>query len=212
MDIGAIRLVLAHAAAVHGFPVSIEQVELGRIALKRLALVGKSNQRDRRPTDDELERLIDHFEGRLLVEVLTWDCRLHVGLSTELTPRKDRLQGGLNYVRSIDLSGRILAPREHRGRSITVHLSPFGPKMRFGPREMDEVGRLYLPAPAARPEFRTTLLIPEDALTTTVVCLSSVWKYLHIWTFDPDEEEASVRAYSFSADVAEKLKGWAAGE
>jgi hypothetical protein len=60
MDIGAIRLVLAHAAAVHGLPLSIEQVELGRIALKRLGLVGKSNRCDRRPTDDELERLIDH--------------------------------------------------------------------------------------------------------------------------------------------------------
>lgn len=63
MDIGAIRLVLAHAAAVHGLPVSIEQVELGRIALKRLGLVGKSNQRNRRPTDDELAKLIAHFDG-----------------------------------------------------------------------------------------------------------------------------------------------------
>jgi integrase len=63
MDIGAIRLVLSHAAAVHGLPVSIEQVDLGRIALKRLGLVGKSNQRDRRPTDEELARLIAHFDG-----------------------------------------------------------------------------------------------------------------------------------------------------
>lgn len=63
MDIGAIRLVLAHAAAVHGLPVSIVQVDLGRIALKRLGLVGKSNQRDRRPTDDELARLIAHFDA-----------------------------------------------------------------------------------------------------------------------------------------------------
>jgi len=63
MDIGAIRLVLSHAAAVHGLPVSIEQVDLGRIALKRLGLVGKSNQRDRRPTDDELAKLIAHFDG-----------------------------------------------------------------------------------------------------------------------------------------------------
>jgi integrase len=63
MDIGAIRLVLSHAAAVHGLPVSIEQVDLGRIALKRLGLVGKSNQRDRRPTDEELAKLIAHFDG-----------------------------------------------------------------------------------------------------------------------------------------------------
>jgi hypothetical protein len=63
MDIGAIRLVLSHAAAVHGLPVSIEQIDLGRIALKRLGLVGKSNQRNRRPTDDELAKLIAHFDG-----------------------------------------------------------------------------------------------------------------------------------------------------
>jgi hypothetical protein len=151
------------------------------------------------------------FEGRILVEVLSWDFQLHVGLSTELTPPKDRFQGGLNYVRHIDLSGRILAPREHRARSITVHLSPFGPKMRFGRRDMDEVGQLYLPS-AARPEFRTTLLIPEGALTTTATCLSSVWKYLHIWTFDPDDEEASVRSYSFSATISEKVRPWAEGD
>lgn len=63
MDIGIIRLVLSHAAAVHGLPVSIEQVDLGRIALKRLGLVGKSNERDRRPTDEEIEKLVKHFEG-----------------------------------------------------------------------------------------------------------------------------------------------------
>jgi integrase len=63
MDIGLIRLVLSHAAAVHGLPVSIEQIDLGRIAFKRLGLVGKSNQGDRRPTDDELAKLIAHFDG-----------------------------------------------------------------------------------------------------------------------------------------------------
>jgi len=57
MDVGAIKLVLQHAAAVHGLPVRIEPIDLGRIALKRLGLVGKSNERDRRPTDDELEKL-----------------------------------------------------------------------------------------------------------------------------------------------------------
>jgi integrase len=62
MDIGAIRLVVSHAAAVHGLPVAVEPIDLARIALKRLGLVGKSNERDRRPTDDELEKLIAHFD------------------------------------------------------------------------------------------------------------------------------------------------------
>lgn len=63
MDIGAIRLVLAHAAAVHGLPVTIEPVDLARVALKRLGLVGKSQERDRRPTDNELTKLVAHFEA-----------------------------------------------------------------------------------------------------------------------------------------------------
>ena len=63
MDIGAIKLVMQHAAAVHGLPVMIEPVELARIALKRLGLVGKSNERDRRPTDEELSRLTAHWEA-----------------------------------------------------------------------------------------------------------------------------------------------------
>jgi integrase len=63
MDLGAIKLVIGHAAAVHGVDVSIEAVQLARVALKRLGLIGKGNERDRRPTDDELTSLIAHFDG-----------------------------------------------------------------------------------------------------------------------------------------------------
>jgi integrase len=63
IDIGAIGLVLSHAAAVHGLPVSTEQVGLARIALKRLGLVGKGMERDRRPTGSEVENLIALFEA-----------------------------------------------------------------------------------------------------------------------------------------------------
>lgn len=53
---------LTHAAAVHGVDVQVEPVNLARIALKRLGLIGKSRARDRRPTTDEIERLLDHFD------------------------------------------------------------------------------------------------------------------------------------------------------
>lgn len=62
IDVGTIKLVLQHAAAVHGLPVKVEPVDLGRVALKRLGLVGASNERDRRPTDLELEKLIAFFD------------------------------------------------------------------------------------------------------------------------------------------------------
>lgn len=63
IDVGFIKLVVQHAAAVHGIPVKVEPIDLGRIALKRLGLVGHSRERDRRPTEEEIERLISHFEG-----------------------------------------------------------------------------------------------------------------------------------------------------
>lgn len=63
IDVGFIKLIVQHAAAVHGIPVRAEPIDLGRIALKRLGLVGHSRERDRRPTDEEIERLISHFEN-----------------------------------------------------------------------------------------------------------------------------------------------------
>jgi integrase len=63
IDVGFIKLVVQHAAAVHGIPVRAEPIDFGRIALKRLGLVGHSRERDRRPTEGEIKRLIAHFEG-----------------------------------------------------------------------------------------------------------------------------------------------------
>ncbi len=63
MDIGAIKLVIQHAAAVHGISVKVEPVDLARVALKRLGLVGKSNERDRRPTEEELGKLFHHWDS-----------------------------------------------------------------------------------------------------------------------------------------------------
>lgn len=56
------RTVATHAAAVHGIEVSAEEVRLARYAMKHLGLVGKSEERDRRPTEDELGELIEYFE------------------------------------------------------------------------------------------------------------------------------------------------------
>lgn len=63
IDVGVLKLVVQHAAAVHGLPVRVEPIDLARIALKRLGLVGHSQERDRRPTDEELEQLIAHFDN-----------------------------------------------------------------------------------------------------------------------------------------------------
>ncbi|WP_323041678.1 hypothetical protein [Gemmobacter sp.] len=62
IDLGYIKTILSHAAAVHGVFASTEGIDLARIALTRLGLVGKSNERDRRPTDAEIDALITVLE------------------------------------------------------------------------------------------------------------------------------------------------------
>ena len=62
-DLGYVKTIISHAAAVHGISISAEPVNLARIALKRLGLIAKSNSRDRRPTQGELERIIDYLEN-----------------------------------------------------------------------------------------------------------------------------------------------------
>lgn len=47
MDIGYIKLIVSHAAAVHGTVVQVAPIDLARIALKRLGLVGKGRERVR---------------------------------------------------------------------------------------------------------------------------------------------------------------------
>jgi hypothetical protein len=63
IDFSFIRTVLSHAAAVYGIEVSAENVRLARIALKHLNLIGRSNERDRRPTQDELDLLTEYTEA-----------------------------------------------------------------------------------------------------------------------------------------------------
>jgi integrase len=63
IDLGYIKTILSHAAAVHGVILSVEPIVLARIALARLGLVGKGNERDRRPTQDELDCLVAAFEA-----------------------------------------------------------------------------------------------------------------------------------------------------
>ena len=62
IDIGVIKMIITHAAAVHGLNISPEPVDLARVALKRLGLIGKGTERDRRPTTDELNRLFRCFD------------------------------------------------------------------------------------------------------------------------------------------------------
>lgn len=69
VDLSFISTVLQHGAAVYGYQVPSEQLRLGRAALLRLGLVGKAVERDRRPTEDELSRILLYFKmlGRWVI-------------------------------------------------------------------------------------------------------------------------------------------------
>jgi integrase len=62
MDLGYIRTILVHATAIHGIATPTEVVLLARTALRCLGLIGEAKERDRRPTQDELDRIIDYAD------------------------------------------------------------------------------------------------------------------------------------------------------
>ncbi|HEX5776115.1 MAG TPA: site-specific integrase, partial [Caulobacteraceae bacterium] len=123
MDVGAIKLVLSHAAAVHGLPVHIEPVDLARIALKRLGLVGKSNERDRRPEEEELEKLFAHFDGN---ERLTIPMSRIVRFAIATAMRQEEIcrvtWGDLNTRTKMLLIRDRKDPREKRGNDQRIPL------------------------------------------------------------------------------------------
>ena len=62
-DLSYLRTVVVHAAAVHGIEVSAEPIKLARTALTMMGLVGKGQERDRRPSQDEIDRIITNLDG-----------------------------------------------------------------------------------------------------------------------------------------------------
>lgn len=45
-----------------GYPLDVKAIEDARVVMKRMGLTSKSRERDRRPTLDELDRILKHFE------------------------------------------------------------------------------------------------------------------------------------------------------
>lgn len=153
------------------------------------------------------------FDGRFLIAIRQWDWPLSVRLSSDVTPPQHRFRGGLHYVREFEIEGEVAAPKEYRGRAVRVRISPFDKSLRFGPEYYPDVGRFFFRHQGLdAPSLRLLILLPEDAIATTACALASVWKYLHVWTGDPDAEEASVKSYSFSAAIHPNLEGWANGD
>jgi hypothetical protein len=87
------------------------------------------------------------FDGRILIDIETWDWNLRVAVSEPSKRLKSRFQG-LEYGRNFTIRGRVRAPSALRGKVLDVTLSPFGPKVLFGRNGLKEVGRLSVGMPA----------------------------------------------------------------
>lgn len=149
------------------------------------------------------------FDGRFLIEIVTWDWGLHLRMSDEGFPKEYRFQGGLHYGQWFEIEGRIAAPKNNRDQRIRVWLSPFGPEMEFDVDSPDGLGHVYRhDPPKYGSHMSAQLLLPESAIPSVATCLSSVWKYIHLWTFDDDGKQASIRSYSFSRDFHPNLERW----
>jgi integrase len=108
-DIGYIRTILVHATAIHGITTPTETVMLARVALHRLGLVGKGNERDRRPTQSELDRIIAYADenprqliplGRIIEFAVATAMRLGEICQLQLE--------------DVDLSGRLATVRDRK--------------------------------------------------------------------------------------------------
>jgi len=153
------------------------------------------------------------FDSRLLLEIEQWECTYHLALSSDLIPPEYRFQGGLSFSRGFELSGRVVAPARFRDRRFRIWMSPFGADWKFGRNEMDEVGRVYfVPQKGITSGSAITLFFPEATLDTVSTCLASVWKYLDVFTFGEDPDEASVSGFSFTKGIDQALMPWVSGD
>jgi hypothetical protein len=113
--------------------------------------------------------------------------------------------------RDFVLQGRVRAPSEYRDKTIKVTLSPFGPKVRFRPDGRDAIGALKTTPGDGPFDLEAQLMMPEDAIATTALGLSSAWKLLQIQS-GRELGDVNIFAFSFHAYVPPLLESWANAE
>ena len=102
-------MIITHAAAVHGLDISSAPIDLARIALKQLGLIGEGTRRDRMPTKEELNRLFRCFDDN---ERLTLPMTRIVQFAVAIAMRLDqicRVQW-----RDLDVERRMLLIRDRK--------------------------------------------------------------------------------------------------
>jgi hypothetical protein len=136
-----------------------------------------------------------------LVEILSWDWPLHVGVRPRSASAERDPDGDLMCVETITIDGLVLEPEEHRSKVIHLRLSPLPREIIFGDRDELDIGRLYKD-PVERKDlgFYATLFLPADTLQRVVFCLGLLWRRIHMWV-DDDTEPGAITDYGFSVDA-----------
>lgn len=151
----------------------------------------------------EAEGAASKLGGHLAVEIQHWERWQLLGTKPRRMPRKYSFQGGLSYSPSFDVSGQITDPVAMRGQKVRIWISPTNQPLTFGPSALPDLGQLHFEEPRSRGwDISVTILLPRLAAAPVATCLSSVWRYLQLSTFDEDEEGASISAFAFSATQA----------
>jgi integrase len=129
IEISFVNTIVTHAAAVHGVVVSKEPVDLARVALRRLGLVGRGNERDRRPTQAELDAIIANLEANDRQTI-------PVGRIVRFAVATAMRQSEISSIRwpDIDERRRIVLVRDRKGEiRETIYLAEQD-RARFGTR------------------------------------------------------------------------------
>jgi hypothetical protein len=133
-----------------------------------------------------------------LVEIMGWDNVLSLMLSPGGIPEEHTFQGGLVYLRHLEIEGRVHAPGRHRDKRFRVWLSAIWPPEPGGEFAGDLGSLEERASNAGKREILTNLYAPEAALPPAAVCLESSWKYLRVTTTGRSRGRAKVTRFSFS--------------
>ena len=148
-------------------------------------------------------------EGRLLVEIESWEWSPYVGISPEIVPIDERFQGGLLYTRGIEIAGRVRGSKDLGGLSIAIWVSPLSSEIVFSADLSGDVGRFYRNPESKRADLSASLWFPEADLSNAITCLGANWRYIHIWLNGAEEEPTGVHAFTFSREIPTNLREWA---
>jgi integrase len=164
-DFSYIGTVLRHGGALlgaeHATAAALTAVDAARLTLRHSGRVAKSAERDRRPTDAELTRLIDHWATSPRQAIPMIDLTL---FAVATAMRLGEIVGIRWEDLDADARTIIIRSRKHPTRKATNHQKvplPFGPCV-IGNRVVDPL-EIILHQPSAQASQRQGRIFPRAA-------------------------------------------------